>query len=106
MEWAYPSTPVADTMPSAPDDALIRLPVLQTDRRTPRCCAKCPDFNPDADAPGERVPAPVAEMRSAVRAADALLICTPEYGTTYYHPSYLWPVSPSSRPSCTTWSPR
>jgi NAD(P)H-dependent FMN reductase len=38
-----------------------------------------PHFNPDADAPGKRVPAPVEEMRSAVRADDALLICTPEY---------------------------
>jgi len=38
-----------------------------------------PHFNPDADADGMEVPAPVAQMRAAVTAADALLICTPEY---------------------------
>ena len=38
-----------------------------------------PHFNPDADAEGAQVPAPVAEMRAALHASDALLICTPEY---------------------------
>jgi NAD(P)H-dependent FMN reductase len=38
-----------------------------------------PHFNPDADAEGVEVPAPVAAMRQAVKSADALLICTPEY---------------------------
>ncbi|MCW2957560.1 MAG: NADPH-dependent reductase [Solirubrobacterales bacterium] len=38
-----------------------------------------PHFNPDDDAEGA-VPHPeVAELRRAVRMADALLICTPEY---------------------------
>ena len=38
-----------------------------------------PHFNPDADAEGVEVPPAVAEMRREVAAADALLICTPEY---------------------------
>lgn len=38
-----------------------------------------PHFNPDADAEGVEVPEPVAELRAAVAAADAILICTPEY---------------------------
>ena len=36
-----------------------------------------PLFSPDLDV--DPVPAPVAALRSAVRAADAVLICTPEY---------------------------
>jgi chromate reductase len=38
-----------------------------------------PHFNPDDDAEGKEVPAPVAEMRREVGSADAILICTPEY---------------------------
>jgi NAD(P)H-dependent FMN reductase len=38
-----------------------------------------PLFNPDDDAEGVEVPEAVAEMRRAVGAADAILICTPEY---------------------------
>jgi len=38
-----------------------------------------PLFNPDDDAEGVEVPRAVAEMRAAVAAADAILICTPEY---------------------------
>jgi chromate reductase, NAD(P)H dehydrogenase (quinone) len=38
-----------------------------------------PLFNPDDDAEGVEVPEPVAEMRRAVAAATAILICTPEY---------------------------
>jgi chromate reductase, NAD(P)H dehydrogenase (quinone) len=38
-----------------------------------------PHFNPDDDAEGVRVPDPVAQMRDAMHASDALLICTPEY---------------------------
>lgn len=38
-----------------------------------------PLFNPDDDREGEPVDPRVAEMRSAVAAADAVLICTPEY---------------------------
>ena len=38
-----------------------------------------PHFNPDDDAEGAQVPEPVAEMRAAMHAAGALLICTPEY---------------------------
>jgi NAD(P)H-dependent FMN reductase len=41
--------------------------------------AGLPHFNPDHDAEGLEVPAPVQEMRKAVGAADAILICTPEY---------------------------
>jgi len=36
-------------------------------------------FNPDDDREGEVVHSAVAELRSQVAAADALLICTPEY---------------------------
>jgi chromate reductase len=38
-----------------------------------------PHFSPDDDREGDPVPAAVAAMRDAVAAADALLICTPEY---------------------------
>jgi chromate reductase, NAD(P)H dehydrogenase (quinone) len=38
-----------------------------------------PHFNPDDDTEGAPVPDAVARMREAVRSADALLICTPEY---------------------------
>ncbi len=36
-----------------------------------------PHFSPERDA--DPLPAPVAELRVAIGAADALLICTPEY---------------------------
>ncbi|MGI8595882.1 MAG: NADPH-dependent FMN reductase [Thermoleophilaceae bacterium] len=38
-----------------------------------------PHFNPDDDREGERQPDAVADLRAHVRAADALLLCTPEY---------------------------
>ncbi|GGV05177.1 FMN reductase [Kitasatospora herbaricolor] len=42
--------------------------------------AGLPHFNPDDDA--DPLPAPVAELRAAVAAADAILVCTPEYAGT------------------------
>ncbi|HEX4110420.1 MAG TPA: NADPH-dependent FMN reductase [Solirubrobacteraceae bacterium] len=41
--------------------------------------AGLPHFNPDDDPDGGRPPAPVAELRGALAATDALLFCTPEY---------------------------
>ena len=41
--------------------------------------AELPHFNPDDDREGESVHAAVADLRGEVAAADALLICTPEY---------------------------
>jgi NAD(P)H-dependent FMN reductase len=38
-----------------------------------------PHFNPDDDREGEPVDPAVAGLRAAIAAADALLICTPEY---------------------------
>src|SRR5436305_14857355 len=38
-----------------------------------------PHFNPDDDREGQPVHAAVAELRGQVAAADALLLCTPEY---------------------------
>ena len=38
-----------------------------------------PHFNPDDDREGEPVHPAVGDLRRAVRAADALLVCTPEY---------------------------
>lgn len=38
-----------------------------------------PHFNPDDDREGHAVHPAVAELRAQVKAADALLICTPEY---------------------------
>ena len=38
-----------------------------------------PHFNPDDDREGAPVHAAVAELRTAVASADALLLCTPEY---------------------------
>ena len=38
-----------------------------------------PHFNPDDDREGEPVHPAVADLRRAVSAADALLVCTPEY---------------------------
>ncbi|MBO1416685.1 NADPH-dependent FMN reductase [Streptomyces sp. FH025] len=42
--------------------------------------AGLPHFNPDHDT--DPLPEPVAELRAAVEAADALLVCTPEYAGT------------------------
>jgi NAD(P)H-dependent FMN reductase len=42
--------------------------------------ATLPAFNPDHD--GDRVPAPVAELRREIEGADAVLFCTPEYAGT------------------------
>jgi chromate reductase, NAD(P)H dehydrogenase (quinone) len=39
--------------------------------------AALPAFNPDLDT--DRVPAPVAELRGAIRSADGLVFSTPEY---------------------------
>lgn len=41
--------------------------------------AALPHFNPDEDREGEPVDAAVADLRAQISAADALLICTPEY---------------------------
>jgi NAD(P)H-dependent FMN reductase len=41
--------------------------------------AKLPHFNPDDDREGEPVHPAVAELRAEITAADALLLCTPEY---------------------------
>ncbi len=41
--------------------------------------AGLPHFNPDDDREGEPAPAAVTELRAAIAAADALLLCTPEY---------------------------
>lgn len=42
--------------------------------------AGLPAFNPDHD--GARVPAPVAALREQIAAADAVVVCTPEYAGT------------------------
>ena len=41
--------------------------------------AAVPPFNPDLDFEGATPPAPVGDLRARVAAADALLICSPEY---------------------------
>jgi chromate reductase, NAD(P)H dehydrogenase (quinone) len=41
--------------------------------------ATLPHFNPDDDREGESVHPAVADLRAQIAAADALLICTPEY---------------------------
>ena len=41
--------------------------------------AGLPQFNPDDDPDGGPVPAPVAELRARLEAADGLLLSTPEY---------------------------
>jgi NAD(P)H-dependent FMN reductase len=41
--------------------------------------AHLPHFNPDDDREGQPVHSAVAELRREVAAADALLLCTPEY---------------------------
>ncbi len=38
-----------------------------------------PHFNPDLDMDHSLAPAPVADFRARIQAADAVLICTPEY---------------------------
>jgi len=38
-----------------------------------------PHFNPDLDAEGSTPPEPVRDLRARVAAADAVLICSPEY---------------------------
>jgi len=44
-----------------------------------RGMASLPHFNPDDDREGQPVDAAVAELRAQLAAADALLLCTPEY---------------------------
>jgi len=41
--------------------------------------ADLPHFNPDDDREGEPVQTAVADLRAQIAAADALLLCTPEY---------------------------
>ena len=41
--------------------------------------ANLPHFNPDDDREGQAVHAAVADLRTQIAAADALLVCTPEY---------------------------
>jgi NAD(P)H-dependent FMN reductase len=41
--------------------------------------ASLPQFNPDLDVEGAAPPAAVAALRAQVAAADAILICSPEY---------------------------
>lgn len=41
-----------------------------------------PAFSPDLDPPDGSPPAPVAELRAALAAADAVLFCSPEYAGT------------------------
>ena len=41
--------------------------------------ATIPPFDPDRDREGDVAPAPVARLRAALQAADAVVICTPEY---------------------------
>ena len=41
--------------------------------------AALPHFNPDDDREGQPVHAAVAQLRSEIAAAEALLLCTPEY---------------------------
>lgn len=41
--------------------------------------ADVPAFNPDHDVEGVPLPATVQSLRAQVRAADAMLICSPEY---------------------------
>ena len=38
-----------------------------------------PHFNPDLDTEGSTPPEPVRDLRARIAAADALLICSPEY---------------------------
>ena len=40
---------------------------------------RLPHFNPDLDAEGSTPPEPVHDLRARVAAADAVLICSPEY---------------------------
>ena len=44
-----------------------------------RGMADLPHFNPDDDREGEPVHAAVAQLRAQIAAADAVLMCTPEY---------------------------
>lgn len=44
-----------------------------------RGMAELPHFNPDDDREGQPVHAAVAALRADIAAADALLLCTPEY---------------------------
>lgn len=41
--------------------------------------ASLPHFNPDDDREGATVPATVTDLRAQIAAADAILLCTPEY---------------------------
>lgn len=61
--------------------------------------SEIPNFNPDLDQPGSTADGAVEAFRSAVKEADAILICTPEYA--YGIPGALknaldWTVSSGS----------
>ena len=69
-------------------DGSVNAAVLQTAARLAGPGVVCeefaglgalPRFNPDDDREGESVAAAVLALRSTIDAADALLICTPEY---------------------------
>jgi NAD(P)H-dependent FMN reductase len=58
--------------PAVPAPAPVRVSLYQG-------LAELPHFNPDLDGEGAILPAPVAGFRRQVAAADAILICSPEY---------------------------
>ncbi len=64
---------------SANTNALQALALVVPDVEIYRGLADLPHFNPDLDVEGSTPPAAVAELRSIVRAADVLVISTPEY---------------------------
>ena len=59
--------------------ALALLAPPRVDVRQFEGLATLPAFNPDLDAEGMVPPAPVHELRAQVQAADAIVICSPEY---------------------------
>ena len=68
---------------SANTAALVTAAALAPDEVTTvlyQGLAALPAFNPDHD--GDLLPAPAAELRADIDAADAVLFCTPEYAGT------------------------
>ena len=67
---------------SSNTEVLRALALLATPQVTVRQfegLATLPAFNPDLDAEGIAAPAPVQDLRTQVQAADAIVICSPEY---------------------------
>ncbi|MFO0631409.1 MAG: NADPH-dependent FMN reductase [Nannocystaceae bacterium] len=76
---AIPGSLRARSTNTAALEALAALAPAGTSVVRYRGLGELPHFNPDLDGEGAVAPAAVAALRAEVTAADALVICSPEY---------------------------